>query len=50
MPQSLGLGLPVFVELQATNGSCWSTKFLGSSVRKNDETQFKAKGEVPVLP
>jgi uncharacterized delta-60 repeat protein len=37
----LPLGLPVHVQLQASNGECWSTSF--PAVTKNDGMQFNAK-------
>jgi len=40
---ALPLNLPIHVQLQASNGNCWETRF--STVRKNQSDQFDARSD-----
>ncbi|HVO27190.1 MAG TPA: hypothetical protein VMW56_26565, partial [Candidatus Margulisiibacteriota bacterium] len=40
---ALPLNLPIHVQLQASNGNCWETRF--STPRKNQSDQFDARSD-----
>jgi cysteine-rich repeat protein len=40
----LPLSLPVVVQLQAGNGSCWEARYVADGVQRNDATRFKGRG------
>jgi cysteine-rich repeat protein len=40
----LPFALPVTAQVQADNGECWGATYFAAGVRKNDSTQFTAKG------
>lgn len=44
-PADLPRSLPVRLQLQASNGSCWQSVFSSAGVRRNDGARFKAKSD-----
>jgi hypothetical protein len=47
---SLPLALPATLQLQATNGTCWTAEFRSDGVQKNTEGVVSIKASVPAGP
>jgi hypothetical protein len=47
LPSSLGLELPVTVQLQSSDRQCWGATYFAAGVVKNDATRFKARAGSP---
>ena len=45
MPEQWPLGLPLRVQLQATNGKCWEATYSGAGVIRNGVTAFDGKSD-----